>query len=442
MGTGRFAPQVPHRARCACTSHGAPARRTSHLARRTSFVRAITAHPRGADNVAMSANIPPAAGGSAAAPSPKIATATLIATMLDSGKGISDLIFSPGRPPQVEQHGELTPVAVPGLAVMRPEDTALVARDLIGPNEHALRTLKEQGACDLSYSMPDRARFRVNVFRQRGTFAVVMRVIATKIPTLAELKLPSSLSDIAALKNGIVLVTGPTGSGKSSTLAAIIDLINETRAEHILTIEDPIEFVHLHKKGTVHQRELHSDTPTFALALRAALRQAPKVILVGEMRDRDTIEIALTAAETGHLVFSTLHTIDASKTVERIIGSFDAGDQQGVRTRLAASFRCFISQRLIPKKAGGRVAVLELLQSTMRTREYLERGDGEGRTLLDAMRDGELDGMQHFDGEIEKLVREGVISYSTGLLHATNPGNLRVQLADVPADDDDAIVVA
>jgi twitching motility protein PilT len=289
--------------------------------------------------------------------------------------------------------------------------------------------------------MPDRARFRVNVFRQRGTFAVVMRVIATKIPTLAELKLPSSLSEIAALKNGVVLVTGPTGSGKSSTLAAIIDLINETRAEHILTIEDPIEFVHLHKKGTVHQRELHSDTPTFALALRAALRQAPKVILVGEMRDRETIEIALTAAETGHLVFSTLHTIDASKTVERIIGSFDAGDQQGVRTRLAASFRYFISQRLIPKKAGGRVAVLEVLKSTMRTREYLERGDGEGRTLLDAMRDGELDGMQHFDGEIEKLVREGVISYSAGLLHATNPGTLRVQLADVPADDDDAIAI-
>jgi twitching motility protein PilT len=238
-----------------------------------------------------------------------------------------------------------------------------------------------------------------------------------------------------------VLVTGPTGSGKSSTLAAIIDMINETRAEHILTIEDPIEFLHTHKKGTVHQRELHSDTPTFALALRAALRQAPKVILVGEMRDRETIEIALTAAETGHLVFSTLHTIDASKTVERIVGTFEAADQQTVRTRLAASFRYFISQRLVPRRESGRLAVLEILKSTMRTREYIEKGEREGRSLLDAMADGELDGMQHFDGELEKLVRMQVITMATALLYATNPGNLQVQLADVAADEEDSLIV-
>jgi twitching motility protein PilT len=289
--------------------------------------------------------------------------------------------------------------------------------------------------------LPDRARFRVNVFRQRGTFAIVMRVIAAKIPTLAELNLPPSLAEIAALKNGIVLVTGPTGSGKSSTLAAIIDLINETRAEHIITIEDPVEFLHHHKKATVHQRELHSDTPTFALALRAALRQAPKVILVGEMRDRETIETALTAAETGHLVLSTLHTIDASKTVERVIGTFEAADQQGVRKRLAASFRYFISQRLIPRKSGGRMVILEVLKSTMRTRDYLEQGGSEGKSLLDAMKDGELDGMQHFDGEIEKLVRSGAISYSTGLLYATNAGNLRILLADVPSDEGEPVIV-
>jgi twitching motility protein PilT len=258
-----------------------------------------------------------------------------------------------------------------------------------------------------------------------------MRLIPSKIPTIEELNLPASLAQIAELKNGIVLVTGPTGSGKSSTLAAIINLINETRADHILTIEDPIEFLHQHKKGTIHQRELHSDTPTFALALRAALRQAPKVILVGEMRDRETIEIAMTAAETGHLVLSTLHTIDASKTVERIIGSFEAGDQQAIRTRLAASFRYFISQRLLPRKEGGRIAVLEILKSTMRTREYLEHGESEGKTLLDAMRDGELDGMQYFDGEIEKLVRAGVVDLETGLAYATNAGNLRLQLADL-----------
>jgi twitching motility protein PilT len=350
--------------------------------------------------------------------------------MLDSGSGISDLLFSPGRPPQVEKHGELTPVEIADLGVLKPEDTARVARDLMGRNEQALRTLRDQGASDFSWSLPGRVRFRVNVFRQRGAFAIVMRVIATKIPSLADLKLPASLADLATLKNGIVLVTGPTGSGKSTTLAAIIDLINETRAEHILTIEDPIEFIHPHKKATVHQRELHRDTPTFALALRAALRQAPKVILVGEMRDRETIEIALTAAETGHLVFSTLHTIDASKTVERIVGAFEPGDQEAIRKRLAASFRYFISQRLIPKKTGGRIALLEILKSTLRTRDYMHAGEGEGKTLLDAMRDGAMDGMQHFDGEIEKLVREGVITMEIGLLYATNSGNLQLQLAD------------
>jgi twitching motility protein PilT len=367
-------------------------------------------------------------------------TPAVVAAMLDSGTGISDLVFSPGRPPQVEKHGELTRVVIKELPVLRAADTVSLARDIIGDNEQALRTLKDHGACDLAYALPERARFRVNVFRQRGTYAIVMRVIASKIPTLSELNLPKALADVATLKNGVVLVTGPTGSGKSTTLAAIIDLINESRADHILTIEDPIEFLHFHKKSTVHQRELHSDTPTFALALRAALRQAPKVILVGEMRDRETIEIALTAAETGHLVFSTLHTIDASKTVERIVGTFDTGDQYAIRGRLAASFRYFISQRLIPKKGGGRLAVLEILKSTLRTREYMQQGEGEGKTLLDAMRDGEMDGMQHFDGELERLVRGGVITAPTALLYATNAGNLRVQIADVLAEEQASLV--
>jgi twitching motility protein PilT len=364
-----------------------------------------------------------------------VPTDTIIKTMLDVGTGISDLIFSPGRPPQVERYGELVEVKIDGLPTLRQEDTAGIAQDLIRGNETVLRTLKDSGSTDLSYVVPDRCRFRVNVFRQRGTFAIVMRVIASKIPSIAELGLPPAVGDCSTLKNGIVLVTGPTGSGKSSTLAAIIDMINETRAEHILTIEDPIEFLHAHKKGTVHQRELHADTPTFALALRAALRQAPKVILVGEMRDRETIEIALTAAETGHLVFSTLHTIDASKTVERIVGTFEVSDQQAVRGRLAASFRYFISQRLIPKKGGGRMAIIEMLKATMRTREYIEMGEKEGKSLLDAMRDGALDGMQYFDGELEKLVRAGTIAASTAYLYATNPGNLRVALADVPDED-------
>jgi twitching motility protein PilT len=359
----------------------------------------------------------------------------MIMAMLDSGEGISDLIFSPGRPPQVERHGHLAPVEIPQVPVLEPEHTARIARELIAGNGQALLTLNEHGACDLSYSIPNCARFRVNVFRQRGTYAIVMRVIAATIPSLDGLGLPSVLKEIAGLKNGIVLVTGPTGSGKSSTLAAIIDLINDTRAEHILTIEDPIEFLHVHKKGTIHQRELHSDTPTFALALRAALRQAPKVILVGEMRDRETIETALTAAETGHLVFSTLHTIDASKTVERIIGAFDAGEQHAIRSRLAATFRFFVSQRLVPKTTGGRVAVLEILKSTMRTKDYILVGESEGKTLLDAMRDGALDGMQTFDGQLEKLVRDGVVTMPTAIAYATNAGNLQVELADFSPED-------
>jgi twitching motility protein PilT len=368
-----------------------------------------------------------------------IPTASLIQQMLDSGRGISDLVFSPGRPPQVERFGELVTVPVAEMPMLRAEDTAAIARDLINDNDTYLRALTDQGASDLSYVLPDRCRFRVNVFRQRGSFAIVMRVIASKIPSFQDLGLPAAMADVAKLKNGIVLVTGPTGSGKSSTLAAVIDMINETRAEHILTIEDPVEFMHSHKKGTVHQRELHTDTPTFALALRAALRQAPKVILVGEMRDRETIEIALTAAETGHLVFSTLHTIDASKTVERIVGTFEVSDQQAVRGRLAASFRYFISQRLIPKKEGGRMAIIEMLKATMRTREYIENGEKEGKSLLDAMRDGGLDGMQYFDGELEKLVRAGTISLNTALLYATNAGNLKVALADVP--DEESLIV-
>ena len=368
----------------------------------------------------------------AAEPAKTTVTANLVSAMVRACKGVSDLIFSPGRPPQVESNGHLVPVKVEGLPILTPDHTSRIATELIGQNKQAMQILKENGACDFSYGLAQHSRFRVNVFQQRGTYAIVMRVIPPHVPTFEELNLPPQLARIAELRNGIVLVTGPTGSGKSSTLAAIIDKINTDRAEHIITIEDPIEFLHRHKKATIHQRELHSDTPSFALALRAALRQAPKVILVGEMRDRETIEIAMTAAETGHLVLSTLHTIDASKTVERIVGAFPLNEQQPVRRRLAASFRYFISQRLLGRKDGsGRVAAIEILKSTLRTREYIERGETEGKTLLDAMRDGGNDGMQHFDGELERLVREGVIDLRVALAYSTNEGNLRLQLADV-----------
>ena len=259
-----------------------------------------------------------------------------------------------------------------------------------------------------------------------------MRAIPRGIPSFDELKLPPQLAEIADLKSGLVLVTGPTGSGKSSTMAAVLDRINEKHAYHIITIEDPVEFMHRHKRSVIHQREVHSDTPSFALALRAALRQAPKVILVGEMRDKETIEIALEAAETGHLVLSTLHTIDASKTVERIVGAFPLAEQFIIRNRVAKSFRYIVSQRLIPRKEGtGRIAAIEILKSTLRTREYLDKGENEGKTLLDAMIDADTEGMQHFDGEIEKLVRAGTIDIDTGLAYATNAGNLRLQLSDL-----------
>jgi len=371
----------------------------------------------------------------ASPPFSRVPTQQLIAGMLKDRESVSDLIFSPGRAPQVEVKGELIELRFQGFERLSTQQTQEISEDLIGANAVAADQLRQQGSTDLSYALTGVARFRVNIFRQRSTYAVVMRVIPTRIPTFAELGLPEHLASIVPMRNGLVLVTGPTGSGKSSTLAAIIDRMNEERAIHIITIEDPVEFMHAHKRATIHQRELHSDTPTFSAALRAALRQAPKVILVGEMRDRETIEIALEAAETGHLVLSTLHTIDASKTVERIVGTFPLGDQKGIRIRLSKTFQYIISQRLVPKQDGsGRVALLEVLRSTLRTREYVDQGEVDGKTLLDAMRSGSEDGMQHFDGEVERLIRAGVISVETGLSYATNPNNLRLEIADVIED--------
>jgi twitching motility protein PilT len=360
-----------------------------------------------------------------------VPTAQLIAAMLKGRENVSDLIFSPGHAPQIESSGQLVELKFQGLERLTPEHTRQIANELMGSHSYAREKLEKEGATDLSYSIPAVSRFRVNIFRQRGTHAIVMRVIPNSVPTFEDLKLPMQLAEIVHLRNGIVLVTGPTGSGKSSTLAAIIDRANSERAIHILSIEDPIEFCHNHKKATVHQRELHSDTPTFALALRAALRQAPKIILVGEMRDRETIEIALEAAETGHLVLSTLHTIDASKTIERIVGVFPLSDQQSIRNRFSKTFRFIISQRLLPRREDkGRVAVLEILKSTMRTREYIEKGEGEGKSLIDAMNDGAQEGMQNFDGELEKLIRAGTVDLEIGLSYASNAGNLRLSLAD------------
>ena len=356
----------------------------------------------------------------------------VVQQMLAVSSKISDLIFSPGRPPQVELMGKLTPVKLEGLDLLTPAHTVAIAKALLGENKSGEESLEKHGSADLSFSLAGLSRFRVNIFKQRGTYAIVMRVVPNQVPSLADLGIPPVLGDVAELKNGIVLVTGPTGSGKSSTLAAIIDLINGSKHYHIVTIEDPIEFMHSHKKSTVHQRELHSDTSSFAYALRAALRQAPKVILVGEIRDLETCEVALEASETGHLVLSTLHTTDAVKTVERLIGLYPKSQEHIIRMRLAGAFRFIVSQRLIPRADGlRRVAAIEVLKSTARTRDYIEKGEREGKSLYDAMRDGNIEGMQVFDGELERMIREGTITLQDGLAYATNRQNLQLQLSDL-----------
>ena len=354
----------------------------------------------------------------------------IIEKMLNVSDSVSDLNFSVGRAPQVEVSGKLVPVDV-GLKTITPYHTEIMAMALIGDNAEAAEKLIKTGSTDISYSLPMRSRFRVNIFRQRGTLGIVMRVIPPQVPSLASLDLPRQLGEITELKNGLVLVTGPTGSGKSSSLAAVINKFNLEKPYHIITIEDPIEFLHLHRVATINQRELGSDTPNFAMALRAALRQAPKVILVGEMRDIETTEIALEAAETGHLVLSTLHTIDAAKTIDRIIGMYPKNEESVIRTRLAQTFRYIISQRLVPRADSGRVAAVEILKSTPRTREYIDRGEGEGRSLVQAMEDGGLEGMQSFDTVIERLIHEKIITKDDGLAYSTNPHNLALRLSGV-----------
>lgn len=361
----------------------------------------------------------------------------IIERMLLVSDKISDLNFSVGQLPQVEVNGKLTPVQPLGLQKLTPYQTEVIAMTLLQENPEAAERLVKTGTADLSYSLPSRARFRCNIFQQRGVYSIVMRVIPTDIPSLSTLVLPPQLSEIAELRNGLVLITGPTGSGKSSTLAAIIDIINETKHYHVVAIEDPIEYLHTHKNSTINQREVGHDTKDFPSALRAALRQAPKVILIGEMRDYETTEIALEAAETGHLVLSTLHTIDASKTIDRIIGLYPKNEEPIIRTRLAQTFRYILSQRLIPRAdLRGRIAAVEILRSTPRTREYIENGESEGKSLLDAMRDGKLDGMQDFDSVIKEMIEQKIITLEDGLGFATNQNNLLLSLKGLTSGED------
>ena len=350
------------------------------------------------------------------------ATDDLLSAILQANPRVSDLIFSPGRKFQVQISGEFVPVEAEGIRTLTADDTRRIASDLIGNNKAAIGMLREQGYCDVSYALAGLARFRVNVFIQRGSCAVVMRVIPTSLPDFKSLGLPESLREIAGLRDGLVLVTGPRGSGKSSTLAAILNYINETETCHIITIEDPIEFLHNHKRATVHQRELHSDTPSVALAMRAALRQSPNVIAVGELKDRETMELALEAAETGHLVLSTLNTLNAQQTVERFAAAFPASEQASTRDRLARMLRHVISQRLVPKREGAqRIAVFEMLNSGSKV---LER-------LLEGSTSGKQPELVSLDAEIEKLVRSGIVSPEIALAHAVDPRELAKRLAEL-----------
>ena len=363
--------------------------------------------------------------------------APIIEQMLLVSEKVSDLNFSCGQKPQVEINGVLYPASPIGLGKLTAFQTEMIAMSLLRDTPDAAEQLARTRTADLSYAISGKCRFRVNIFQQRNSYSIVMRVIPHEIPSFESLRMPPVLAEIADIRNGVVLLTGPTGSGKSSTLAAIIDRINETKAYHIVTIEDPIEFLHNHKKSTINQREVGADTKDFASALRAALRQAPKVILVGEMRDLETAEIALEAAETGHLVLSTLHTIDASKTIDRIIGLYPKNEERIIRTRLAQTFRFIVSQRLIPTADGkGRIAAVEILKSNPRTREYIEKGETEGKTLLDAIKDGEIDGMQDFDTVIRNMVEQKLITMDDDLSFATNKNNLLLQLKGLSSTED------
>jgi twitching motility protein PilT len=344
----------------------------------------------------------------------------ILLTMLASQPEVSDLLFTVGRPPQVEAYGELKPVVLdPPIEKLTPFQIETIALNIVGDNLWQLEDLLRHGSCDASYSLGDKARFRVNVFSQRGNYSIVCRQLNATIPTLEKLRLPEILREIPREKTGLVLVTGATGSGKSTTLAAILDEINRTKAVHVVTLEDPVEYLHSHNRATFNQRELGIDFDSYANGLRAALRQAPKVILVGEMRDRETVKIALSAAETGHLVLSTLHTINAGETVNRILGMFEPEEQEQVRIRLSDSLRWVVSQRLAPKVGGARVALLEIMGSNLRIQEAIRLGESEGKTFYEIIEASYPFGWRTFDQACLEAFEEGTISEETAGMYCT-----------------------
>jgi twitching motility protein PilT len=347
----------------------------------------------------------------------------ILGTMLDSHKIVSDLNITADKPLQVESSGELVSVEIaPPVDRLTPFQTETIALNIINRNRRLTEDLIKTGSCDCSYSLGQKARFRVNIFTQRGHYTIILRKLSTEIPSVDQLNLPPIFHTISKEKTGLVLVTGATGSGKSTTLAALLNELNETKSIHIVTLEDPVEFVHSQKKATFNQREMGNDFSTFASGLRAALRQAPKVILVGEMRDRETVEIGMSAAETGHLVMSTLHTINAGQTINRIVGMFEQAEEKQIRIRLAETVRWVVSQRLLPRIGGGRVAALEIMGNNLRVKEAIEHGESEGKTFYEIIEAAGSFGWKTFDMAMMELFEQGQITEETALLYCTNKG--------------------
>jgi len=344
----------------------------------------------------------------------------ILSKMLGSHQNVSDLNFTPGKPLQVESSGELIPVKMePDFNILTPFQTETIALNLINNNRKLTETLIREGSCDLSYQLGNKARFRVNIFSRSGKYSIVLRKLETKIPTIDDLGLPKSFHSMAGARNGIIFVTGATGSGKTTSLTALLDKINETKSVHVITLEDPIEYQHPQKQSTFNQRELGVDFDTFANGLRAALRQAPKVILVGEMRDRETVEIGLSAAETGHLVLSTLHTVDAGQTINRVLGMFSTEEEKQIRIRLADTVRWVVSQRLLPKVGGDRVAAFEIMGTNLRVKDSILNGESEGKTFNDIIVAGKAQDMVSFDEYIISLYEEGKITEDIAISYAS-----------------------
>ena len=344
----------------------------------------------------------------------------ILLKMLESKKSLSDLNFTPGKPIQVESDGELVPVRMePNFGKLTAFQTEIIALNLINNNRELTETLIKRGSCDFSYQLKDKVRFRVNVFSRASKYSIAMRKLETIIPTIKELNLPEVFYQMAEEKNGLLFVTGATGVGKSTSLAALLNQINETKAFHIITLEDPIEFEHSQKKSTFNQRELSTDFDTFESGLRAAMRQAPKVILVGEMRDRETINIGLAAAETGHLVVTTLHTADAGQTINRILGMFSTEEEKLIRVRLADSLKWVVSQKLLPKTGGGRIAAFEVMCTSLRVKDSILHGEKEGNSFAEIIKQGSARSMISFDEYIIKLYETGMIEENTAHAYAS-----------------------